>query len=67
MLKKVIRATFNQRRKTLVNTVSASMGISKEVLRNALAEENLSETVRSENLNMAQLGAIWNRISKKEA
>lgn len=62
-----IKACFAQRRKTLVNTVSASMGISKEVLRNALAEENLSETVRSENLNMAQLGAIWNRISKKEA
>lgn len=62
-----IKACFAQRRKTLVNTVSASMGISKDLLRNALAEENLSETVRSENLNMAQLGAIWNRISKKEA
>lgn len=60
-----IKACFAQRRKTLVNTVSASMGIPKDTLRAALDAEGISETVRSESLTMAQLGAVWNRISEK--
>ncbi len=59
---KFVKACFAQRRKTLVNTVSNSLGVSKDVLRKALAEENLSETVRSEQLTIEQLANISQKI-----
>ena len=59
-----IKACFAQRRKTLVNTVSASLGISKELLRDALSELGLPETVRSESLTIDQLAFISNYITK---
>lgn len=57
-----IKACFAQRRKTLVNTVSSSLGISKEALRKALSELSLSETARSEELSMAELAALSNKL-----
>ncbi len=59
-----IRACFAQRRKTLVNTVSSSMGISKDLLREALGAAGLAETVRSESLTMEELAFISNYINK---
>lgn len=61
-----VKACFAQRRKTLVNTVSASMGISKDLLREALRQINLPETVRSESLKMEELCAISNFLSGGE-
>ena len=59
---KFVKACFAQRRKTLVNTVSNTMGISKDTLRTALTKVGLSETARSEQLTMEQLAAIANTI-----
>lgn len=59
-----VKACFAQRRKTLVNTVSASLGVSKELLRAALGELGLSETARSENLSMKELAFISDYIIK---
>lgn len=59
---RLIKACFAQRRKTLVNTVSNTLGIGKDVLRNALAEIGLEETVRGEQLTMEQLAALSDRI-----
>ena len=59
-----IKACFAQRRKTLVNTVSSSLGIPKDKIREALAEAGLPETVRSEALTMAELGTISNTLFK---
>ncbi|MBR7132812.1 MAG: 16S rRNA (adenine(1518)-N(6)/adenine(1519)-N(6))-dimethyltransferase RsmA [Clostridia bacterium] len=59
---KLIKACFAQRRKTLVNTVSNTLGIDKDVIRNALQELGLSETVRSEQLTMQQLADLSERI-----
>ncbi len=61
-----VKACFAQRRKTLVNTVSASMGISKETLREALADSGLPETARAESLTMNQLAQISDYIFTKE-
>ncbi len=61
-----VKACFAQRRKTLVNTVSASMGVSKDLLREALRQINLPETVRSESLKMEELCAISNFLSGGE-
>ena len=52
------KACFAQRRKTLLNTVSNSLKIDKNVLKSALAQIGLSETVRGEQLNMEQLAAL---------
>ncbi len=60
-----VKACFAQRRKTLVNTVSSSMGISKDLLREALASAGLPETARSENLTMDQLAYISEFIVKR--
>ncbi len=59
-----VKACFAQRRKTLVNTVSASMGINKDLLREALGSIDLPETARAESLTMKQLALVSNYIFK---
>ena len=55
---KLAKACFAQRRKTLVNTVSNTLGISKDALRSALNEIGLIETVRGEQLTLEQLAQL---------
>lgn len=57
-----VKACFAQRRKTLVNTVSSTMGISKDSLRQALINAGLKETARAEELSLQQLADIANKI-----
>lgn len=61
---KMIRAAFNQRRKTLVNALSnsAELKLDKAVVQQALADEGLSLTIRGEALTLAQFAALANRI-----
>lgn len=59
---KLVKACFAQRRKTLVNTVSNTIGIDKDTLRNALTDLNLSETVRSEQLTLKELADLANSL-----
>lgn len=58
----LIKACFAQRRKTLCNTVSNTLGIGKEKIANALKELGLSETVRSEALTFEQLAALSDKL-----
>lgn len=58
----LVKAAFAQRRKTLVNTVSNTTSISKEELKSALGELELSETIRGEALTMEQLAALSNLL-----
>lgn len=57
-----VKACFAQRRKTLVNTVSNTLGVNKEILKKELTALNLSETVRSEQLTIEQLAVISQKI-----
>lgn len=57
-----VRAAFNQRRKTLINSVSSCGGFSKENLRKALLESNVDENVRAESLSMEALALIYNNL-----
>ena len=59
---RIVKAAFAQRRKTFVNTVSNTMNIDKDLLKNILTKLNLSETVRGETLSMEQLGNISNLL-----
>lgn len=49
---RTVRAAFSQRRKTLVNSVSSSMGIDKSVVCTAAERAGLSLTVRPEQIDM---------------
>lgn len=56
----IIRASFNQRRKTLVNGLgnAPELGLSKERVAHALEEMQLSPTVRGEALTLAQFARL---------
>lgn len=58
----LVKACFAQRRKTLVNTVSNTLGIPKDTLRNALLEIGLKETARGEELTMEQFGLLSDKM-----
>lgn len=57
-----VKACFAQRRKTLVNTVSATMGVPKDKLREVLGSIGLPETARSEQLTLEELAAVSNYL-----
>ena len=57
-----VKACFAQRRKTLVNTVSATLGIPKDSIREALATAGLPDTARSEQLTLNQLAEVANSL-----
>lgn len=59
---KVVKACFAQRRKTLLNTVSNTLSIDKDVLRKILEEIDLEPTVRGEQLNITQLALLSDEI-----
>ena len=58
----LVKACFAQRRKTLVNTVSSTMGIDRDTLRGALDKIGLEPTVRGEQLTMKQLTELSDMI-----
>lgn len=63
----LIRASFNQRRKTLVNGLSNASGlcVSKEAVKEALAQMGLSETIRGEALTLEQFARLSDILSIK--
>lgn len=65
LLFQMIRASFNQRRKTLVNGLnnSSELPFSKERISNALKEIGLSENVRGEALTLEQFAQLANALS----
>lgn len=62
---KLVRAAFNQRRKTLQNSINNSqeLHLSKEQVVQALDEMGLSQTIRGEALSLAQFAELSNRLS----
>lgn len=58
---KLIRATFNMRRKTLTNGISSGgLGISRAQVEDALEQMELSKTIRGEVLSLEQFAALAN-------
>ena len=67
---RTIRAAFGQRRKTLLNALSAGMGeFTKTELSEAIAEAGFAETIRGERLSVAEFGhladVLWARKQQK--
>lgn len=64
----LIRASFNQRRKTLLNSIhnAAYLQISKETVLKTVREMNLPDTVRGEALTLSQFAEFTNRIIENQ-
>ena len=59
-----IRASFNQRRKTLANGLANGMGIPREQVVEALEEMGLSATIRGEALTLEQFAQLSNLLKQ---
>lgn len=60
-----IKAAFGQRRKTLVNSLSAGLSTGKETVRDALKSCNISEKARAEELSLQELCSVSNEIWRR--
>ena len=62
----IIRAAFNQRRKTLVNALTNAneLQLTKEVVQAALEQMGLSATIRGEALSLEQFAQLCEIVSK---
>lgn len=65
----VIRASFNQRRKTLANGLAnaGGLGVSRGQVEAVLEKMGLSKTVRGETLTLKQFSELSNRLSEGKA
>lgn len=65
---KLIRASFNQRRKTLANGLNNSdeIKLSKELITEAITELDFSPSIRGEALTLADFAALSNLIYDKQ-
>ena len=60
----VIRGAFSQRRKTLLNTLSSSLGLEKEAARELLEGAGIPPGARAEALTLEQFAAIADRLAQ---
>ncbi len=65
LLFQMIRASFNQRRKTLVNGLNnaAELSFTKEEIQKALVSQGISENIRGEALSLEQFTALSNVLA----
>ena len=66
MLFRVIKASFAQRRKTMLNTLSATMGISKPELAIILEKAGVSQTARAEQLQLSDFASVANELYRAD-
>jgi 16S rRNA (adenine1518-N6/adenine1519-N6)-dimethyltransferase len=59
---RVIKAAFAQRRKTLCNTLSNTMGLPKSTVAAVIQECGFDENVRGERLSLADFAQISDKI-----
>lgn len=58
LFRKVVRAAFAYRRKTLANSLMLALGLERERIENALAQAGLPAQVRGEQLSMADFARL---------
>ena len=62
---KIIRAAFNQRRKTLTNALSSGLGMERDAIERALENCGLDATIRGEALDLAAFVKIADELAGK--
>ena len=63
---RVVRASFAQRRKTMVNGLSAGLGVSKEAVAAVLEQLGLRPDLRGETLDIAGFAAVANALNRQQ-
>ena len=61
----VVKAAFGQRRKTALNSLSSGLGISKQIVEQALVNCGFDTNVRAETMTMDKLAEICNCLFEK--
>ena len=61
---RIIKASFSQRRKQMINPLSAELGISKAQMSEILEKSGIKPTVRPEELTMESFTTLCNNISE---
>lgn len=61
----LVRGAFSQRRKTLQNTLSSSLGLGKPVIAGALEQIGVKTTARAEELSLEQLIALSQTLGEE--
>lgn len=64
---RVVHAAFLQRRKTVLNSLSAGLSMGKEQIKELLAAADIKENARAEQLTMAQFGDLCRAMANREA
>lgn len=65
MLFAVIKASFGQRRKTILNGLSNNLNMSKEIIKDSLVCAGIDPGIRGEKLTLEEFGRISDEISKR--
>ena len=66
LFRRLIRAAFAMRRKTLANNLKAAFGLSQEAARSVLEAAGVDDKVRGEALTLAQLARVADAIAASE-
>lgn len=61
---KIVKASFLQRRKTVSNSLSSGLSISKQTVNELLIKAEIKQTARAEELTMEQFERITNELKK---
>lgn len=59
---RMVKAAFGQRRKTIPNSISSGLSMSKEEITNAVVSSGLKPTARAEELSMEELAELANKL-----
>lgn len=59
---RVIRAAFSQRRKTLLNSLSSGLALTKDDTRSILEDAGIDLNIRAERLTLADFAAVTDRL-----
>ncbi len=62
---KVVNATFIQRRKTLANAISNTLGFSKSEINEILLSLNIKENTRPEELSLSEFALLADELNKR--
>ncbi|MDD4780807.1 MAG: 16S rRNA (adenine(1518)-N(6)/adenine(1519)-N(6))-dimethyltransferase RsmA [Tissierellia bacterium] len=65
MLFSVIRGSFGQRRKTILNSISSNLNYPKDILKIVLEKANINPGIRGEALSLEEFGRISDEMTKQ--
>lgn len=64
---RLVRGMFSQRRKTLLNCVSSSMGMDKKMLESAMLSAGIKPSARPEELDMNQMIRLSDELFSRDS